>query len=176
MIDSIWLLRIVEDTVVDGPGFRTAVYGSGCNHRCKGCHNPHSWNKENGEQYMIQEVADKILMNPVSDVTFTGGDPFYQAEAFGRLAELIKKRSNKKIWCYTGYCFEEVVRHSGFRHLLSQIDILVDGPFIQDLHEPGLLFRGSRNQRLIDVRLSLIHNRVIEWNYNPFPVFEKETL
>lgn len=176
MIDSIWLLRIVEDTVVDGPGFRTAVYGSGCSHRCKGCHNPHSWNIENGVRYDIREVADKILANPISDVTFTGGDPFYQAEAFGLLAEQIKKQGHKKIWCYTGYCFEDIIEVPEFRHLLLHIDVLVDGPFVQDQYEVGLLFRGSRNQRLIDVPLSLAHNKVIECNYNPFPKFEKEIL
>ncbi|MGL5730340.1 MAG: anaerobic ribonucleoside-triphosphate reductase activating protein [Bacteroidales bacterium] len=176
MIDSIRLLRIVEDTVVDGPGFRTAVYGSGCSHRCKGCHNPHSWELNNGVVYAIRDVADQLLANPVSDVTFTGGDPFYQAEAFTQLAELIKKRSNKKIWCYTGYCFEEIATVPQYRHLLSYIDVLVDGPFQQEQHEPGLLFRGSRNQRLIDVRLSLAQNKTVEWNYNPFPVFEKEIL
>lgn len=149
------ILRVIEDTTVDGPGFRTAIYAAGCEHRCPGCHNPQSWNINNGQMMETEELLSIILADPFADVTFTGGDPMLQAEGFTELAQAIKERSNKTIWCYTGYTFEECVTHPLRRRLLECIDVLVDGRYRQELRDESLLFRGSSNQRLIQVKEAL---------------------
>lgn len=171
MTKTISLLNIVQDTIVDGPGFRTSIYAAGCSHRCKGCHNPHSWDKSNGTLYEVDEVIDRVLSNPIAHVTFTGGDPFYQAESFIAIAEAIKALSTKTIWCYTGYRFEELCENPLYLRLLSYIDVLVDGPFDLTLRDVSLLFRGSSNQRLIDVPASLSAKSVVLLDYKPFPAF-----
>jgi anaerobic ribonucleoside-triphosphate reductase activating protein len=160
------ILRIIEDTMVDGPGFRTAVYAAGCPHHCLGCHNPQSWDIHAGKQMSIEDILTLILSDPFADVTFTGGDPMMQAEGFSHLARHIKKQSNKTIWCYTGYTYEHLMTMPVQRELLNYIDVLVDGPFIQHLHDEQLLFRGSSNQRLIDVPQSLREGKVILWEQN----------
>ena len=145
----------MEDTTVDGPGFRTSVYSSGCPHHCPGCHNPQSWNISNGQPVDIEDILKVILDDPFADVTFSGGDPMFQPEGFTELARAIRQRSNKNIWCYTGYLFEDLLRHPAQKALLEQIDVLVDGRFIEALRDEGLRFRGSSNQRIIDVKRSL---------------------
>ena len=152
---TISILEIVEDTTVDGPGFRTSVYSSGCPHHCPGCHNPQSWSIDNGHPVEIEEILKVILDDPFADVTFTGGDPMFQPQGFTALAKAIKQRSNKNIWCYTGYRFEELLQNPAQRALLEQIDTLVDGRFIEALKDEELRFRGSSNQRIIDVQASL---------------------
>ena len=145
----------MEDTTVDGPGFRTSVYSSGCPHHCPGCHNPQSWNISNGQPVDIEDILKVILDDPFADVTFSGGDPMFQPEGFTELAKAIRQHSNKNIWCYTGYLFEDLLRHPAQKALLEQIDVLVDGRFIEALRDEGLRFRGSSNQRIIDVKRSL---------------------
>lgn len=145
----------MEDTTVDGPGFRTSVYSSGCPHHCPGCHNPQSWNISNGQPVDIEDILKVILDDPFADVTFSGGDPMFQPEGFTELAKAIRQRSNKNIWCYTGYLFEDLLRNPAQKALLEQIDVLVDGRFIEALRDEGLRFRGSSNQRIIDVKRSL---------------------
>ena len=157
------ILRIIEDTMVDGPGFRTAVYAAGCSHHCLGCHNPQSWDIKAGRTMSIEDILTTILADPFADVTFTGGDPMMQPEGFTRLAKAIKKQSTKSIWCYTGYTFEQILAMPAQRELLNHIDVLVDGPFIQKLHNEQLRFRGSSNQRLIDVQQSLHEEKVVLW-------------
>ena len=152
---TISILEIVEDTTVDGPGFRTSVYSSGCPHRCPGCHNPQSWDIDNGHPVEIEDILKVILDDPFADVTFTGGDPMFQPQGFTALAKAIKQHSNKNIWCYTGYRFEELLQNPAQRTLLEQIDTLVDGRFIEALKDEELRFRGSSNQRIIDVQASL---------------------
>ncbi len=105
----------------------------------------------------------EIEGDPFADVTFTGGDPLYQAEAFTELARRIRGETRKTIWCYTGYLFEQTLREERFRHLIDEIDVLVDGLFIQSLRDEDLPFRGSTNQRIIDVRRSLQENRAVLW-------------
>ncbi len=149
------ILNIVEDTVVDGPGFRTSIYAAGCPHRCPGCHNPQSWDIAHGTPYAVEELLQRVLDDPFADVTFSGGDPFYQAEGFTALARAIRSESTKSIWCYTGYLYEFLLEQPLHRALLEQVDVLVDGPFVASLRQEGLRFRGSANQRLIDVGQSL---------------------
>ena len=149
------ILNILEDTTADGPGFRTAIYAAGCPNACPGCHNPESWDIRNGRQMSTEEILHKVLADPFADVTFSGGDPMYQPEGFAELAKAIKEKSCKNIWCYTGYTFEQLLRNTRQRKLLQYIDVLVDGRFRQDLRDETLHFRGSSNQRLIDVPASL---------------------
>ena len=154
-MSTISILEIVEDTTVDGPGFRTSVYSSGCPHHCPGCHNPQSWNIANGQKVEVEEILGKILADPFADVTFTGGDPMFQPQGFTALAKAIKQKSNKNIWCYTGFLFEELLENPIQKALLEQIDVLVDGRFIEAFKDEQLRFRGSSNQRIINVPASL---------------------
>lgn len=159
----LWIMNIIEDTTVDGPGLRTAIYAAGCSHACPGCHNPASWDIHNGRPMEIEEIVRRILDDPFADVTFSGGDPFYQVEGFTRLAQAIKTNSRKSIWCYTGYSFEQIMQRPKLACLLPYIDVLVDGRFVRELRDESLRFRGSSNQRLIDVPASLRQGRVIGW-------------
>ncbi len=156
------VLDIIEDTMVDGPGFRTSIYCAGCSHRCPGCHNPQSWAFDQGHEMTTGELMKIIMSDPFANVTFSGGDPMYQAAGFAELARAIHQQSNKDIWCFTGFVYESLI-HEDQRALLEQIDVLVDGPFIQELHDPDLLFRGSSNQRLIDVQASLYAGKTVLW-------------
>lgn len=157
---KISILDIVEDTTVDGPGFRTTVYCAGCPNHCPGCHNPQSWDIGNGRYTDTDEILEVILADPFADVTFTGGDPMFQPEGFAALARSIKERSSKNIWCYTGYLFEQIVENPAQRALLEQVDVLVDGRFVEALRDEQLPFRGSSNQRIIDVPRSLAQGKV----------------
>lgn len=110
-----------------------------------------------------EEIMRIIEADPYANVTFSGGDPMYQPEGFAELAQAIKTRTKKTIWCYTGFTFETLITRAQ-RELLELLDVLVDGPFIQKLHDPDLLFRGSSNQRLIDVQKSLYAGETILWS------------
>jgi len=156
------VLDIIEDTMVDGPGFRTSIYCAGCRHACPGCHNPQSWDSNAGRDMSTEELMRIIEADPFANVTFSGGDPMYQAEGFAELAREIHKRTNKDIWCYTGFTYEQLINHHQ-RELLEYVDVLVDGPFVEKLRDPDLLFRGSSNQRLIDVQASLFAGHIVLW-------------
>ena len=155
------ILSIIEDTMVDGPGFRTSIYCAGCSHNCPGCHNRQSWDFNQGQLMTTDEIMDVILADPFANVTFSGGDPMFQAEGFTELAHAIHERSNKTIWCFTGFTFEALLAKPEQRKLLEQIDVLVDGPFVERLKDTDLLYRGSSNQRLIDVKESLKQGKVV---------------
>ena len=158
---TISILEIVEDTTVDGPGFRTTVYCAGCPNRCPGCHNPQSWNIANGHEVDIEEILKVILADPFADVTFSGGDPMFQPAGFTALAKAVKERSGKNIWCYTGYLFEDLLKNIQQKKMLEYIDVLVDGRFVEALKDESLHFRGSSNQRLINVPESLKSGKVV---------------
>ncbi len=148
--------------MVDGPGFRTSIYCAGCPNHCKGCHNPQSWDIHNGHEVDTEALLEEVLSDPFADVTFSGGDPMFQPEGFYELAKAIRAKSKKTIWCYTGFSFEDLVKNEAQRRLLTQLDVLVDGRFVEALKDPDLLFRGSSNQRLIDVQESLRQGKVVE--------------
>ena len=158
------VLDIIEDTMVDGPGFRTSIYCAGCHHACPGCQNPQSWDIINGHLMSTREIMDIIKSDPWANVTFSGGDPMYQAEGFTELARAIRQETDKDIWCFTGYTYEQILHNPTRLALLEQLDVLVDGPFIQTLRNPDLLFRGSSNQRLINVQASLKNQRIVLLN------------
>ncbi|MBR5466657.1 MAG: anaerobic ribonucleoside-triphosphate reductase activating protein [Bacteroidaceae bacterium] len=160
------VLDIVECTTVDGPGFRTSIYMAGCRHRCLGCHNPESWNELAGEEYTVEELMLVIQSDPISHVTLSGGDPLLQAETCAELCRRIKSETDKSVWCYTGYVWEDIIAQANphVMSLLHHIDVLVDGPFVLAQRDVELLFRGSSNQRLIDVQKTLVSGRVEEWH------------
>ena len=146
---KIRILDILEETMADGPGFRTSIYCAGCAHHCPGCHNPQSWDFMGGREVSVQELLDVVKSDEFSNVTFTGGDPLYQVEAFTELARRIKEETGKNIWCYTGFIYEDILSDNRLSQIFPYIDTLVDGPFMQDLRDPELHFRGSSNQRII---------------------------
>lgn len=146
---KIRVLDILEETMADGPGFRTSIYCAGCAHHCPGCHNPQSWDFLGGNEMSVQELLDIVKADEFADVTFSGGDPLYQVEAFTELARRIKEETRKNIWCYTGFTYEEIMADSHLCQILPYIDTLVEGPYIQELRDPELHFRGSSNQRII---------------------------
>lgn len=151
-MNKLSILNIVHDTTVDGPGFRTAIYAAGCTHQCKGCHNPQSWNIHNGIPYSIDALIEIIKEDEFSNVTFSGGDPLMQVEGFTKLAQRIKAETNKSIWCYTGFIYEDIVKSSRLSQILPYIDVLVDGQYIEALRDEDLRFRGSSNQRIIELQ------------------------
>lgn len=155
------ILDIVAGTAVDGPGLRTSIYFAGCIHHCEGCHNPQSWAPNSGSNYSLEELLAIIDENDFN-VTFTGGDPLFQIDTLIDLAKHIK-RSGRNIWCYTGYRFEDIFNKEPYVQLLSYIDVLVDGRFEMDKRDISLQFRGSANQRLIDVKSSLDCNEIVLW-------------
>ena len=149
MSDSIRVLDILEETMADGPGLRTSIYYAGCAHHCPGCHNPQSWSFGAGKWMSIDALMELIKADPFSNVTFSGGDPFYQVEGFTELARRIKTETSKTIWCWTGFTYEEILADKRLSMILPWLDVLVDGPFIQEKRDTGLHFRGSSNQRII---------------------------
>ena len=154
------ILSIAEGTSVDGPGLRTSIYFAGCCHHCEGCHNPQSWDINNGKPTTIDDLLKVIQYNEFP-VTFSGGDPFYQIEAVTELAHQIKQQLGYNIWCYTGYLWEEILQHEEFMPLLQYVDVIVDGRFVLSQRNISLLFRGSNNQRIIDVQQSLSTGTIV---------------
>lgn len=157
------IIKIVEDTTTDGPGFRTAIYAAGCPNACPGCHNPQSWNISAGSMMSTDDIMDVIKSDEFADVTFSGGDPMFQPEGFADLARCIKTETGKNIWCYTGYKFENLKKNSRQSEVLKYIDVLVDGPYMEAERDTDAVFKGSRNQRIIDVQASLRAQNVVLW-------------
>lgn len=152
--DTIFLLYDVEnsivESVVDGEGIRLVIFTAGCPHRCYNCHNPQSWDITKGTKEKIDRVAERILTlfseGCYSGITFSGGDPLMQHEALEKLIKKIRQKlPNINIWCYTGFKYEQVKDLS----VLKEIDVLVDGPYIESMKFPAKKFRGSSNQRIL---------------------------
>lgn len=154
---------IVKESVVDGPGFRYVIFAQGCTHCCKGCHNPDTHALDGGYLIDAESIIEEIKQSKYIDgVTFSGGEPFLQADAFIHIAERLKE-ANISIVCYTGFTFEELYesKDESKTRLLGFIDMLIDGPYIEELKDLSLTFRGSRNQRIIDVKSSLRDKRAV---------------
>lgn len=155
------VLKVVGNTAADGPGLRTSVYLAGCIHHCPGCHNPESWKRENGTEIEIDDLIAEIESYGNRKVTITGGDPFFQ---YVQLSALVVKLSELgyNIWIYTGYALEDLQKglytknlysatfQSICKLILAKVDAIVDGPFIENLRNTDLRFRGSSNQRILD--------------------------
>lgn len=160
---NIRIAGLVNDSIVDGPGFRFTVFTQGCPHQCEGCHNPQTHDFQGGEDADTEEIITRIRKNPLLDgVTLSGGEPFCQCEACTEIAAAAKKMG-LNVWSYSGYTFEELISgKEEWRMLLREIDVLVDGRFELDKRTLECRFRGSWNQRLIDVPASLAQGKAIE--------------
>ena len=148
---------LVGDSITDGPGLRLTVFVQGCPHRCEGCHNPQTWPFAGGTWMQPEEIFQKLRQNPLSDgMTLSGGEPFCQCEALLPLAKQVRA-AGYSLYAYTGYTFEALYRMEDpfVRKLLQQLNVLVDGPFLLSQRNLTLPFRGSENQRILDVPRSL---------------------
>lgn len=157
---------IVRESVVDGPGFRYVIFAQGCNHCCKGCHNPDTHAMDGGYAVDTGSIVEDIEQSKYIDgVTFSGGEPFLQTKAFIDIAEKLGK-VNTNIICYTGFTYEELMESKDKSRikLLGLVDTLIDGPYVEESKDLGLLYRGSGNQRIIDVKSSLIEQKAIPAN------------
>lgn len=159
-------LNILDCDIVDGNGIRVTLFVSGCSHHCKGCHNPESWDAFNGKEF-TKETIDKLIClidrDYVDGITITGGDPLMLGNRYEitKLCKLLKdKFPNKSIWLYTGYEFEEIET----LEVLHYVDVLIDGPFKLDLRDISLAFKGSSNQRVIDVQKTLKNGNIVLYN------------
>lgn len=160
---------ITEDSIVDGPGLRLTVFVQGCTHHCQGCHNPETWDPKGGTEMDTNDIIALMDKNPLLDgITLSGGEPFLQSLQCNRLAVAAHRRG-LNVWCYTGYTLEEIqdCLDPLPLSLLYYIDVLVDGPFIESQRTLELPWRGSRNQRLIDVRESLRQGNAVEYGGAP---------
>ena len=149
-----------KESIVDGEGYRYVIFVQGCNHKCPGCQNPETWDFNAGTVYdedKLKEILNEISEDPIIDgVTLSGGDPFYQAEACVELVKAIKTlRPELNIWAYTGFVWDELIKDPDRLELVKYCDVIVDGPFILGKRSLDVLFRGSTNQRLIDVKKTL---------------------
>lgn len=150
---------IEAESVVDGEGWRFAIFTQGCKHHCKNCHNPQTWDMRGGTQMSIDELVDTIeeafKENILMDgVTLTGGDPLYQPDATFSLCKKLKDLGIN-IWLYTGFTYEEITKDEKLMSIMKYIDVLVDGPFIESLKSLELEYRGSSNQRILDMKKTL---------------------
>ena len=156
------LSGIISDSIVDGPGIRTTIFCQGCPHHCPGCHNPETWDFGCGTDVPVEDLVEVVQSNPLCrGVTFSGGEPFAQAKGFAKLARLLKEKGYE-VASYSGYTFEELLNGSeDQKELLSSIDILIDGPFLLAQKSLEVPFRGSRNQRVLDVKKSLAEGKAV---------------
>ena len=160
------LAGVIRESIVDGPGIRMVVFAQGCPHHCKGCHNPETHDPAGGYDSTVGNLLREAKKNPLlKGLTLSGGDPFFQANGFARLAKAAHE-AGYNIITYTGYTFEELLAgleaHEGWEALLRETDILVDGKFILEERSLSLQFRGSKNQRVIDVPASLKAGKAME--------------
>ncbi|MEG2054561.1 MAG: anaerobic ribonucleoside-triphosphate reductase activating protein [Oscillospiraceae bacterium] len=157
MNEMLKIAGFVPESITDGPGVRFVVFCQGCPHHCNGCHNPETWDFDGGKAYTVTDIFEKINKNPLlSGVTFSGGEPFCQADGFVALAKLCKEKG-LEIALYTGYTLEKLLANGTEKQkeLLSLLDVMVDGQFELAQRSLSLKFYGSRNQRVLDVPVSL---------------------
>ena len=149
------------DSIVDGPGIRTVIWTLGCSHNCKGCHKPPTHDFKGGFLVNTDEINKKLdTLLGQQGITLSGGDPMFQAKACAQIAAHAKEKG-LNVWCYTGFTYEEVLKSKEMMELLKYTDVLVDGKFKIDEFSLNLDFRGSRNQRIIDVQKSLKENKIV---------------
>lgn len=169
MNKTIRLSGIAYESLVNGPGMRRVFFAQGCTHNCNGCFNPETHDFNGGEERDIDElIKDTICNSILRGVTFSGGDPWEQADKFAYMAIAFKEKA-LSIWSYTGYTYEYILENKdkklGWNDLLNSIDVLVDGRFEEEKMQDGLKFRGSSNQRIIDIKESMKLNEIITINY-----------
>ncbi|MGL4484083.1 MAG: anaerobic ribonucleoside-triphosphate reductase activating protein [Anaerovoracaceae bacterium] len=161
MKEVIRIAGMAPESIVDGPGIRFAIFAQGCPHHCQACHNPETFDFFGGREVSVEWLAEQIKKDPLlTGVTFSGGEPFCQVEAFFYLAELLED-TGINIMTYTGYTLEELFQKPESWPLLKKIDILVDGPFKIEERDLTLTFRGSKNQRIINMAKSRNIGKVV---------------
>ena len=157
--------NITVDDMLNGDGLRTVLWVSGCDHRCRGCQNPQTWPETSGipfDEDAKAELFEALSRDYMNGVTFSGGDPLFcrNRDTVGALIEEIhEKLPEKTIWLYTGSLFEDIRRLP----FISQIDVIVDGPYIEGIRDPQLHWKGSKNQRVIDVKRTLEEGQIVLW-------------
>lgn len=154
----------VPESIVDGSGIRSVIFTQGCTHHCKGCHNQHTWAMNGGKVIDTLEVIsnlDKADTFLHKGLTISGGEPFLQVKPLIEIAKYYKKTFNKTIWCYTGFTYDMLLGKPENKEFLSYIDVLVDGKFEIEKKSLSLKFKGSANQRIIDVQKSLTEHTVV---------------
>jgi len=160
---------LIQDSIVDGPGLRFVVFTQGCQLRCEGCHNPETWSISGGDELPVGEVIAQMQGNPLTDgLTLTGGEPFLQAEECAMLSAAARK-SGLNVWIYSGFVFEELLvrakSEQAVKELMELADVLVDGPFVLAQRTLSLKWRGSRNQRVLDMQKSIAAGKAVELEY-----------
>ncbi len=165
--NTLRLAGIVRESIVDGPGIRFTVFCQGCPHGCQGCHNPETHDFSGGKEVSLEKILQEIDKDPLlAGVTFSGGEPFCQAEGFARLAELVKERG-LSVTVFSGYTYEALTeaaeKDREVRRLLELTDILIDGPYVEEERDLTLQFRGSGNQRIIDMEQTRKTGTVSLW-------------
>ena len=158
--DIIHVQDITYSSAVDGTGFRDVLFVNYCPHRCEGCHNQQTWEIENGKDMTVDEVFECLTKSSITNVTFSGGEPFCQPKALKKLAQMIKD-VGKTIWIYSGYTFEQLVEDEDKKALLTLCDVLVDGRYIEKEAKLNMRFKGSENQRIIDIKKSIEQNEIV---------------
>lgn len=159
------LSGIAGDSIVDGPGIRLTIFTQGCPHHCPGCHNPQTHDPEGGSWGNTEDIAAAMAENPLLDgITLSGGEPFLQPVPCLVLAKEAH-RLGLNVWAYTGYTWEELLTENNAERLelLRETDVLIDGPFLLAERSLDLHFKGSRNQRTIDVQKSLEKREIVLW-------------
>lgn len=164
-ISKVRLAQPLEvDSTSNGEGLRMVLWFQGCFYECEGCHNPESWQLDGGKVYLIEDILKDIKKNQHCDgITFSGGDPLLQSEAVLSLLKEIKKL-NLNVWLYSASLYEKLIKEEQFQKIAQYVDVLVDGPFVQAKLDYSLEYRGSSNQRLIDVSKSLESDKAILYN------------
>lgn len=153
--------ELQSDSIVDGEGIRTVIWTQGCSHKCLGCHNPGTHDFNGGAAILVDEIKKELKsLKNQNGITLSGGDPMFQVDACTELAKYTHQLG-MDVWCYTGFTFEELIRNEKQRKLLEHIDVLIDGKFDIKQFSFNLHFKGSRNQRIIDVKQSLEKQRVV---------------
>lgn len=162
-MSSLRLAGIIRESITDGPGIRFTVFAQGCPHGCLHCHNPQTWDFDGGTDVEVDKIAKKVMENPmIKGVTFSGGEPFCQAEGFLELAKILKE-NEIDIVIFTGYLYEELMASDdkNIHELLKEAWLVIDGPFDNDKKDLSLKFRGSSNQRIIDSAASIKAGKII---------------
>ena len=158
----------VRHSSVDGPGVRYVVFFQGCPHHCKGCQNPDTWDPEGGEEILLEDLIDELNRTKYLDgVTLSGGDPYWQPEAARAVADAAHEKG-LSVWAYTGWTYEAIASGAAgarAREALGHVDVLVDGPFVKELLSKECIYRGSSNQRLVDVPASLAAGEAVEYDF-----------
>ena len=147
-------MDITFSSSVDGTGFRDVLFVNFCPHHCEGCHNKETWDKANGRDVSIDYCYGELTKSSLTNVTFSGGEPFCQAKPLKKLAERLIA-AGKNIWIYSGYTFEEIIKNEEMKELLALCTVLVDGRFVLSKKGINMRFKGSENQRILDVKKSL---------------------